>query len=614
MATTPTVLRNAVDTPVSSLSPNNNWANVDRMGISNVSGNVAQDLIYFASTFPKGATVLKATLTVYTQNAYSAATTLTVQRLAAAWSVSRVTWNTKPGVTGATASLAKSTPIGANTRWDIDVTALMQTVANGAAWYGFLLTTNNTSQYNYVWSTQASNTAYRPTLTISWSEPPKTPTQLSPSGGRAVSLAKPTLQTDFIDVSGDTSLQAMQVQINTVNSFSGSLTFDSGTFQTSEPEMDLSQTAFGGLTADTTYYWRARLQDGSGLWSGWSAPATFVYTTRGTLTLNNPAADPNNFVAEATPPIDWTLTGRTQAAYQILIRKIISDTSIWKLPVWSSGKITSTNTVVTVPEGALRDNGAKYNLLLLVWDTISREATPGDPVAYSISRDFTYQYDATVDPVTSLVATPDPMYPWVKLTWDRATMPDKWNFYRNGKLISSSNGDRWFKSGTSYEAWDYNPLPRTQNSYQMIPVVNGKGASGNPTVTATPYTIGPTLSEAYGGNAVILLNGKPDMQLTEVSALYQPAGNGPPMLITQSERGYQGKVAGTLASIKNVSAATFKARFLAMTRKNGQQLYLTIADEAFRCIIYNASIVPRIKNEETIYDVSFDFAQTDYEP
>lgn len=607
MATTPTVLRNATDTVVGSYTPNTNYVNNTRMGISNQATNISYGLLYFAVPFPKGVTIINATLTLTSQNAQAGSLTWNVQRIASAWSASRVTWNNKPGVTGAIASLTKTAP-AASTQWSFDVTALMQSVSNGAAWYGFRVSSTSTL-YNWAWSTQAPTLAYRPTLSISWADNPAAPSMLYPSGGRAVSVAKPTLQCNFVDVSGDTTMQAMQVQIDDVSDFLTPL-FDSGTVLTSVPELDLNTTAYAGLAVDAVVYWRARVQDGAGLWSNWSAPTTFTRKSRGVLTLNNPAASPNNFVSEATPPIDWSFTGRTQKAYQVAITDGV-DLNKW---LWTSGKITASTTVITLPEKVLLYNNKTYQVIVQIWDEISREATPGDPIPTQVSRLFTYQYDATVSPVTSLAASLHAYFPRIQLTWNRGTQPDRWNIYRDNKMIATMNGADAFVSGTSYSFWDYLPAPRQAQVYTVVAVVNNKGSSPNPTVTATPRTLTTTLSSKDGVNVVLLWNSKPDMALQETSGVYAPAGNGSPILITQAERGYAGKVEGRIAGYGTVTSNQFRDMFKNLMKFNGQTLLLTVVNDAFECVIYNATYRPVAKNEEVVYDVSFDFFQTDYVP
>lgn len=616
MGTTPTVLSNAVDTTVYSKFPdrNANWATVNRLGISgSIGGFVAENYFFFALPFPRGVTVLSAVFSFSSQLAYPASTTMTVQRIAAAWNVNTLTWNTKPAVEGATATQTKASTV-ANQRWSVDVTALMQTVSNGANWFGFRLNSSSTTLYNYIWSAQAEDPTLRPTLTITWADNPLTPSQLFPSGGRAVGVTKPILQCNFIDLSGDTSMQAIQVQLDNAADFA-TPTFDSGAVTSAVPELNLAATAFTGLVANTLTYWRVRVQDGAGLWSNWSAPASMIYQTRGTLTMTSPAAPPNNSVAEATPPISWTFTGRTQTAFEIIIT-LYTSTSPYIRRQWSTGKITSAANTYTIPDDILRQNNWTYTVELRVWDNIDREATPGDPIWYSVVRDFTYVYDATVNPVTGLTSTLHTAYPWVKLSWSRSAQPDRWNIYRNGKLIkTTTTGNELFVSGTSYEYWDRTPQPRTNNVYTVIPVVNNKGSSGNPTTTIAPRAFTVTLASLDGTTVVMIMNaGSSDMNLNEISSVYTPAGGGAPVLIAQANTGFQGKVQGRLATAKGISVDTAKAAFKQLASNPGQPLNLTLVTEAFECFIANATYKPVPRTEEVVYDVSFDFYQTDFLP
>src|SRR5690606_10791352 len=129
-----------------------------------------------------------------------------------------------------------------------------------------------------------------PELEIEWSDAPQAPTDLSPSGGRCVSIAKPTLRFDFTDNRGSTKIQACQVQIDDIDDDWSSVIFDSGTVPVEEPELDLARTdmpggVFDGLSGGQEVRWRVRVQDGSGQWSQWSEGRRFKRDVKGTLTI-----------------------------------------------------------------------------------------------------------------------------------------------------------------------------------------------------------------------------------------------------------------------------------------------------------------------------------------
>jgi hypothetical protein len=615
MGTTPVILTNATDTWVYQISPDKARGTADtKLYAGAVSGQVSQSLLYFGLPFPRGVTIISAKLRIVQDAAWSGTRNIRVSRIGSSWSATKTTYNNKPGTTGTIVSLSKSSPADL-TIWEFDVTSILQTVSNGSTWYGLKIEANTVGQAAMRWhSPQASRAGYRPVLEVSWKDNPLKPTVLHPSDGHYMSLDKPTVSCDFTDLSGDTQLAAINVRLFSTEANAIANTspeFDSGEVATSVPELDLSTTAYGGVPADADRWWRVRVKDGAGLWSAWSDYEKFTRKTKGTLTLNNPAAPPNNFVAEATPPLDWSFAGRTQRAYQLAI----ADSTSANKWLWTSGKITSSATVATVPAGVLTNNGKSYIAILRVWDTWDRESLPGDTPYVEITRTFSYQYDATVNPATGLTGAVDPKYPWLQLDWSRSTQPDEWNVYRDGDLIWSGVAADLFVSGTSYRLMDRNPQPRKDSVWSVVAVVNGKGASGSPTVSKKVVPKTALLSSVDGSNPVLIWSYAHDMTLTEVSNVFTPLGNGAPVLLTQSEGGYQGHITGALANNPvdaALSAGDWLARFNALKKNNGATLLLTLIDRSFRCFIQNANAKPLIDGEGVLYQVDFDFYQTDW--
>jgi hypothetical protein len=108
---------------------------------------------------------------------------------------------------------------------------------------------------------------------------------------------------------------------------------------------------YPGLADGSTVFWRIRFQDAAGLWSPWSASTSFRRDDKGTLTVTNPPVGTPK-VEDTTPPIIWTFTGETQAAYQIQIRHTVNGLIVVD---WDSGKVTSAVTSVTVPTGTIKE-------------------------------------------------------------------------------------------------------------------------------------------------------------------------------------------------------------------------------------------------------------------
>lgn len=613
MATTPVLVRNARDTYTQQNAVAKNFQATSKMAMRTSSGTNCYIYVYFSRPFPIGVTVLSATLRMYQAEAWSGTRTITAKRVTSTWDVSRITYGNQPAVTtaGQAALTVGATPAG--TEWAFNVQPIMQAVSDGAAWWGFRLEVNEATA-RWFYSTQyATNPQYAPTLEVAWSDAPDAPSTLSPSANRAVSIAKPVLRFDFTDVSGDTSLQAVQVQINATNVWTAP-TFDSGTVATSEPQLDLNATAYAGLANGASAWWRVRVQDGAGLWSAWSTGAQFRRVDRGVLTLTNPAASPNNFVEEPTPPISWTFTGQTQQAFSVGV-SLVSDP--WTY-LYMSSKVTSTDTSFTLPTGVITRNGTAYRVSVWVWDTVQREATPNDGVPSVIRRDFTYNLTGTVSAVPTLAVTSQSPYPWAQLDWTRATAPDSFVIVRDGRVIRDNiDPVDVFVSGTSYRFVDRTAHPQRSSTWEVRAVVNGKTSSGNATATTKLTPKGIWLSdEARSQNVCIVgRDGHADFdaEMVEAGENIAVLGSSVPVRITQAMGGYQGTVSGAIVSdapVSGVSAQQARDILLDLKRYAGRKRWLTLGDMTIQVVIHNVSVTPS-PNPDIDFDVTFAFFQTD---
>jgi len=618
MPTTPVVYTNVRDTYVNSGEANKNWSNYGLLYVRQGGTGTHHTLLYVARPVPLGVTVLSATLRLYQWDAWPAtAKTVTVKRITSAWVLERVSYATSPTVTTAGQTSLTKTGQPANTEWAFDVTAQVQAASDGAPWWGFRLETGD-SAFGRFWSSESSPT-FRPVLEVSWSDAPDAPTQMAPAGNRAVSIAKPTLRFDFTDIGGDTSLQAAQVQINATNVWTAP-TFDSGTVMTSEPQLDLNTTAYAGLAAGATAWWRVRVQDGAGLWSAWSEGAQFRRVAKPTLTLTNPAASPNNFVEEPTPPISWTVAGGTQTAYQVNLVEVANPTQF----VWTTGKVTGTATTVTLPNPAPGDHaiitpGVAYRVGVSIWDNVARENTPGDPIQTAVTRDFTYNMTNTVTPVSALSVTPQTPYPWMQIDWTRATAPDSFSVYRldnttgRGRIVAANlNPSELLVSGTSYRWVDHGPHPRRSTTWQVLAVVNGKTSAPNPTAVSESKPVGVWLTDDARSIAVQIIgrgdHASVDMTLVDQGENIDVIGATAPARVTQALQGYRGHVSGAIETTSVMTAQAAREALLELKRYPNRICHLTLGDNTLAVRAYNITI-SSTPDPEIGYDVEFDFFQ-----
>jgi len=618
MPTTPVIYTNVRDTFVNANEPNKNWSNYGLLHVRQGGAGTHHTLLYVTRPIPLGVTVLSATLRLYQWDAWPAtAKTVTVRRITSAWVLERVSYATAPTITTAGQTSLTKTGQPANTEWAFDVTAQVQAAADGAPWWGFRLEAGDSASGRF-WAAEGSPT-FRPVLEVSWSDAPDAPTQLAPAGNRAVSIAKPTLRFDFTDIGGDTSLQAAQVQINATNVWTAP-TFDSGTVMTSEPQLDLNTTAYAGITAGATAWWRVRVQDGAGLWSAWSEGAQFRRVAKPTVTITNPAVSPNNFVEEPTPPISWTVAGGTQTAYQVTIVEVANPTQY----VWTTGKITSTANTVTLPNPAPGDSaiitpGVAYRVSVSIWDNVARENTPGDAIQTTAAREFTYAKTATVTPVASLTVTPQAPYPWAQLQWTRATAPDSFSIVRTDNLVGASKvtatnlvPSDLLVSGTTYRYIDRDASPRRSTTWEVMAIVNGRTSSPNPTVSGSTNPTGIWLSDTARNVNVQILGrdgqASVDMTMPEKGETIDVVGSATPVRVTQALQGYSGHVAGALVTTDVMTAQAARQALFELKRYPSRSCILTLGDMTILVKAFNISVAST-PNPDIDFDVEFDFFQ-----
>lgn len=360
-----------------------------------------------------------------------------------------------------------------------------------------------------------------------------------------------------------------------------------------------------------TRWWRVRVQDGAGLWSGWSDPASWRRRIKGVAAITNPAAAPNDFVTDNTPPFAWTFTGRTQRAFEVLISTPERPANY----LWRSGIVTSTDNDVTPPIGVITENGKVYRIVLRIYDTEPRRSIPGDDIFVEVFRDFTYNLDNTVDPVTNFNGAISAYRPEIVLTFDRATAPDFFVIYRDGKVVKEVEPSDIFVTDTSYRFVDGQAPPRVDHTWTVAAKVNGKVSNGNPTVTGKIRPVTTVLSEPDNDRMIFLLNPNVSAERAEESEIHYILGDAPPVLITQSHRGYEGKITGVLASdsIPNETAAGQLANLEYFKDNPGMLLKLIWIDKVLQVVVRNVTDTPVSYADGTIdYLVSFEFFQVDF--
>jgi hypothetical protein len=624
-STPPGGLTNLIATTVSETAPTLNQNNSLKLGIRDFTDRDANAYLYFTIPFPLKAQILSAKIKFYTTAiTESGSHGFKFTRLGVKFNASTVTYSTRP-VTfiSGDLSVSKTGPNPDKTEWEIDITAWMNTVSNGGPWYGVrVVPTIFENIARWIYSELWTDVALRPRVEITWSDQPKTPTNLSPGGGRRVGLNKPTVKASFLDVSGSVALAGVRVQANATDVWTAP-TYDSTEVPSTVPELDLSRSdipvLFSAMTNGQTLFWRIQFKDAAGLWSPWSASTSFTYDDPGVLTVNNPPSGTPT-VEDATPLIAWGFTGETQSAYQIQIYHVVNGVRIID---WDTGKLTSTVTSVTVPSGKINEpTNTTYTVTVRVWDTKSRENIPGSPPYVEVVRTFTFVPGAATG-TTSLTAVPDAGgKPKVVLTWLAATFPDKFNILRQisggpWRVIASQlDPNDTFVSGTTHTWIDRTPSPKRLLNYQVQRVVNGVASATNSTASnIVVNSRGRWLQEPVSG-LELFIAGKEDVDMdlsaTE-STLVSIAPDAVPVGINQSLGGLTGTLQGLLVtSPDGVSAQTWRNVYMEMRRLRIKRFYLTMDDYTMAVICQEFKYARKVKSPRLAFQIGFRFYQQDH--
>lgn len=609
-------LKNAVDTYVDAGQPTRTFSTLSAFHIRNAAP-FRRAFLYFPLNIPPGANIHSARLILTGTAAVAGAQTLSVHRLAAKFDPRTVKWGNQPGTAGSAVTSTKTAP-PARWKWDINVQPIIQAVASGARWYGFRVV-NDTSSSMAFYAAQSPYAEHRPVLIVEWSDAPEEPDVLVPGGGRAISVEKPIVRTNFVDASGDTTMQSIQVQVNDTEDFTTPPDWDSTPVPTDAPQLDLS-TALGTLAAGTTgqplpavpanseRWWRTRVQDGAGLWSEWSSPVNWVRALKGSIAFVNP---PGSTISDPSPPIAWTFggNGRTQTAYELIVR----DPAQPSVNLWTSGRLTSIETSHTIPAGTIKVVGKIYRIVLRIWDEQDRENIPLDLPYVESFVDVTYEQSATVAPLDSLTAESLSPLPGIRLSGPRTDGdPDSFVLMRDDEAVKIYDPSDVRTSPGNYAFEDLSATARKDHTWYVAAVVNGVQSANNPSHTGRIRMVGPWLMEPDGSNAIGFLNPEKSGERWDGSEVFQPVDQGvDPIMVSQGVGRESGEFSGVLADEAGYPAEEMLTRFKALRKKQGTRLVFHYINEILPVIVKDMNYAAVANADGSVdYMVKFRYWET----
>ena len=598
-----TLVKTAIDAHAYQGSPATNYGSLVRLALNGTGGtDDRQAFIHFARPFPLGATVLSAKLRVYTRGAWASSQTLTAKRIVEKWAENLLTWNKRPAVVTTNSAALVVSGAADGQLLELDVTALMVDVANGAAYFGLRLELS-ANVLRQLHSAEAVNANLRPVLEVEWSTAPDAPSSLAPAGGRAISVTKPLLAWTYVDRDAGQQTSS-QVQVSTSSDFT-TPAYDSGKVANTEPTWDLAATAFSALADNVTRFWRVRVWDDDDVVSEWSDAVDFARQQKGVLTLTSPAGPT---IDDLSPPVLWTFTGETQESYRVRLLEDVG--GVWTQR-YDSGQVVGTVLSHGIPEGLIV-GGKSYRIELRVWDTLDRQAIALDPDYVEDTVDVTYSRSGAPVAVTALTATktPNSHGPGVLLEWERSAAPDYFALMVDGVNVPGFEridpGDV-FVSGTTYAMTWWGATPRVSATFEIEAVVDSGGAKqhsdGNATAALTLTTSGIWLIDPDDDTAVEI-SGRDavDFKIGESGETHFLRGRRDPVRITDTLRGYEGSVAGVL------KGKTARDTFLDLKGRL-KPVRLVISDLNILVELEAATAPPTALPNDRLFGCSFGFVQ-----
>ena len=316
-------LRASYDVRIAEASPNTNFGEERFLAVRNPTPNIQYSLIAFAGLPELGSLITRATLRIFLRGANWSGGPWTITALAIddRWKESQATFSNQPEVDAGIIATGAVTNGVDGQSVDIDVTAIIAFVMTGGGWHGLRLSVSSgAGVQQQLYSSEAADPALRPLLIIEWSSTPDAPNDMAPSGGKAVSLQKPTFNWQFRDADGDEQ-SAFQLQIDDVatvdadGAFVGPVEHDTGWIPTSATEFDSSLSGTGGalptvVTAGTVASGTGDITPG--LPGSWAKNDILVLAVENNASDPAPAV-PDGYVHIKASPV--TTTGTRLSAF-----------------------------------------------------------------------------------------------------------------------------------------------------------------------------------------------------------------------------------------------------------------------------------------------------------
>lgn len=598
------VIRRGRDTHVSSAQPDAQYSQIKKPRVTSGTHKI---FVFLPLPGVRKRTIASAVLSVPVVGSW-AAQTLTATPVGAEWGPRKTTWNVQPALRAGVIAAAQTAKTDGQ-RVEIDVTAHVQAVADGAKHYGWQITTSSAVENRVYGFDSANEGSWK--LVVDYIEAPEAPTDLSPNGG--LTGIEPMLGFDFTDLGGaSTEMAALNVRVHTSATSVGA--WDSGEIASTLPEFNLATSAWPTTPiSGTTYFWQVRVKDGAGYWSAWSDWASFVYTPKPALTINNPAGA---VIWDPSPTIAASIASGVIKAYRVRIAKGNDKSKV----LYDSGKTPGNGTASFAHAVPFKSDGKRvlkddvtYWLNVRVWDNNNREATSDDPTYTSAWVQFTLDDDIVPPAPSSLMAVQVGDTPRVRLTWARAGTTDRWVVVRDGENVARLEPEDVTAASGTYSWVDSGASPWVQHIYTVKAIDVGTSKQTTPSNEAfiTTRVEGVWL---LGAATEVVLDGDVvgNFRTVDRRASYKPINAAYDVDIVHAFEGVVGSFAGGIDSSRSRDWQGDRAILLAMKGEPGTEVQLVYGTTSVPVMLRNVSVSPSpsLLPHNMAHDVTFDAQQT----
>lgn len=587
------------DTHVRDSHPNRNYAGGTTIRLQSTH---RYGFVHIPVTDVRGRTVLSATLTGHVRSGF-AAQTVTVNAVSDSWSAGKTTWNRQP-----TVGAGISTSLGAlsdGDAADLDVTTLLQAVADGTAYRGLRLSTDATTADVSNWyAFDAAEPSW--TLTVELSDAPEQPSDLRPNLG-AVGAAAPVLAWSYTDLGGDSSEQGgFRVQVDPAAD-EVSPAFDTGWITSGDPQYDLSSGSFTPLTSGASTQWRVMTKDASGNESEWSDWVPFTYVPYPTLTMDSPTG---GVIGDSTPDVVFHLTGETLTQWRVRVE----DTAGTVL--WNSG-LTDGTPSVTVPKRnddgvrVIKRDDASYVIRVRAWGDVARADAVGLPAYVEQTVTVDFDEDAGVETPSAFTVTRfaagDPR---TTFSWTMTLEPDAILVLDAGEVVARLDSDDWTLSAGVY-AWTDQALvqPFVDHTFTLRAVSSGARSPASTevdyrlvvdSVWLVPVDMDPIRLDTKAGIDQFVVQDR--------AAIFKPINTGETVRVVSAFEGISGTFPGMLSDRQDQDAAVAR---LGALRADVYATPRLVWGVSIPVSLGNIKVFPAadFTDAQRVWNVSFDFTQ-----